>query len=208
MYHWYFAFWNVVQICLGGIRLRDRLSRLRIGVTDLTQGGLPLLVVYGGRNKHYALIWLVEGEVEERDLVDLMLLGDQRHRWVHHRRWTRHSISRIMRCMSRHKIRRIILRSLILTSISLMRISSTNMRIIMRSLILSRSSLISRSLSNRMILSSLNNMMVGVIFRGWRGWCTRPDRKLCKGPYELTLLPHFGGHVACRIWVDADVSIF
>jgi len=28
------------------------------------------------------------------------------------------------------------------------------------------------------------------------------------GPYELTLLPHFGRHVACRIWVDVDVSIF
>ena len=28
------------------------------------------------------------------------------------------------------------------------------------------------------------------------------------GPSELTHLPHFGGHVACMIWVDADVSIF
>ena len=27
------------------------------------------------------------------------------------------------------------------------------------------------------------------------------------GPSDLTLLPRFGGHVACRIWVDADVSI-
>jgi len=27
------------------------------------------------------------------------------------------------------------------------------------------------------------------------------------GPSDLSLLPHFGGHVACRIWVDADVSI-
>jgi hypothetical protein len=27
------------------------------------------------------------------------------------------------------------------------------------------------------------------------------------GPSELSLLPNFGGHVACRIWVDADVSI-
>jgi len=26
------------------------------------------------------------------------------------------------------------------------------------------------------------------------------------GPSDLTLLPHFGGHVACRIWVDADVN--
>ena len=28
------------------------------------------------------------------------------------------------------------------------------------------------------------------------------------GPSELTLLPYFGGHAACKIWVDADVSIF
>jgi len=28
------------------------------------------------------------------------------------------------------------------------------------------------------------------------------------GPYDLTLLPRFGGHVACRVWVDDDVSIF
>ena len=61
-----------MQICLGGIRLRDRLSRLRIGVTDLGQVGLPLLVAFGGRNKHYALLWLVEGEVRERDLVRSM----------------------------------------------------------------------------------------------------------------------------------------
>jgi len=27
------------------------------------------------------------------------------------------------------------------------------------------------------------------------------------GPSDLRLLSHFGGHVACRIWVDADVSI-
>ena len=58
-----------MQICLGGIRLRDRLSRLRIGVTDLGQVGLPLLVAFGGRNKHYALLWLVEGVVGERDLA-------------------------------------------------------------------------------------------------------------------------------------------
>ena len=28
------------------------------------------------------------------------------------------------------------------------------------------------------------------------------------GPSDLTLLPRFDGHVACRVWVDADVSIF
>jgi len=34
-----------VQICLS-----------RRGLTDLGQGGLPLLVVYGGRMMHYALL--------------------------------------------------------------------------------------------------------------------------------------------------------
>ena len=66
-------FQNVVQICLGEIRLRGLLSRLRIGVTDLGQGGLPLLVVHGGRSKHYTLLELVEGEVGARDLQELML---------------------------------------------------------------------------------------------------------------------------------------
>jgi len=28
------------------------------------------------------------------------------------------------------------------------------------------------------------------------------------GHSDLTLLPRFGGDVACRVWVDADVSIF
>jgi len=181
---------NVVQICLGGIRLRDRLSRLRIGVTDLGHGGLPLLVVYGGRNKYYALLWLVEGEVGGRDLVELMLLGDKRHRRVHPRWWTRHSISRIMRCMSRRRIRRIILRSLSLTNISLMRISSIIMRIIMSSLILSRSSLILsssslilRSLSSRMILSSLSSMMVGSFSGGAEGSVRGRTRRLCRGAF-------------------------
>ena len=41
------------------------------------------------------------GKVGERDLVAVILLGDQRHRRVHPRRWTRHSISRIIRCMSK-----------------------------------------------------------------------------------------------------------
>jgi len=170
-----------VQICLGGIRVRYRLSRLRIGVTDLGQRGLPLLVVHGGRSKHYTLLWLVEGEVGARDLLELMLQGGPRHRRVHPRWWIRHIISRIIKCMSRRRIKRIILRSLSLTSISLMRISNISMRIIMSSLILSRSSLILRSLSSRMILSSISNMMVEVVFRGCRGWCTRPDRTAMQG---------------------------
>ena len=28
-----------------------------------------------------------------------------------------------------------------------------------------------------------------------------------EGPYELLLLPNFGIHVACRLWVDPKVSI-
>jgi len=52
-----------VQICLGEIRLKDRPSRLRIGVTDLGQGGLPLLVVYE-RRRHitpFQNIWRYSG---------------------------------------------------------------------------------------------------------------------------------------------------
>jgi len=140
-----------------------------------------------------------------------MLQGDRRHRWVHPRLWTRHSISRIIRCMSRCRIRRIILRNLSLTSISLMRISSISMRIIMSSLILSRSSLILKSLSSsRIVLSSLNSMMAGVMLMGCRWWCTRPDRTTMQGGLlnSRFLLPHFGGHVVYKIWVDSDVSIF
>jgi len=61
---------------------------------DLGQGGLPLLVVYGGRRMHYTLLLAeVEGEWGARDLLLLMLRGDQRHRRVHPRLWTRHSTS-------------------------------------------------------------------------------------------------------------------
>jgi len=155
-----------VQICLGGIRLRDRLSRLRIGVIDLGQGGLPLLVVHGERKKHYALLRLVGGEVGARDLLELMLRGDHRPRQVYPRRWTRRSISRITRCISSRRIRRITFRSLGLNSIGM---------------ILSRSSLILRRFSSRTILSSLSSMMVGFVFRGCRGWCTRSDQTAMQG---------------------------
>ena len=128
-----------------------------------------------------------------------MLRGDHRPRRVYPRRWTRRSISRIIRCISSRKIRR-----LNLTSISLMRISSINMRIIMSSLLLSRSSLIlSRSnlilsnLSSRMILSSLSSMMVGVVFRGCRGWCTRPDRTTMQGA--------LWAHAFTSLWWTCDM---
>jgi len=155
------------------------------------------------------------GKVGERDLVAVILLGDQRHRRVHPRRWTRHSISMIIRCMSRRTIRRIILRSFSLTSINLMCINNISMRIIMSSLflsrssmILSRSSLILRRLMSMMILSSLSSMMVGSFSGGTEGGVRGQTRRLYRGPSKLTLLPHFCGHVACRIWVDADVSLF
>jgi len=118
--------------------------------------------------------------------------GGPRHRRVHPRWWIRHSISRIIRCMSRRMIRRIILRSLSLNSISLMRISINSMRIIMSSLIL-------RSFSSLMVGSCLGGAEGGVQV-GSDGYAGRPS--------DLTLLPRFGGHVACRIWVDADVIIF
>jgi len=68
------------------------------------------------------------------------------------------------------------LRSLSLTSISLMRISNISMKIIMSSLIL-------RSRSSRMILSSLSSMMVGVMLKGCRGWCTMSDRTAMQGAF-------------------------
>jgi len=52
-----------VQICLS-----------RRGLTDLGQGGMPLLVVHVGRSKRYTLR-LVEGEWWPRDLLLLMLRG-------------------------------------------------------------------------------------------------------------------------------------
>ena len=52
-------------------------------MTNLGQGGLPLLVVHGGRKKHQALLCLIEGEVGERDWLEVMLQGGQRRRRVH-----------------------------------------------------------------------------------------------------------------------------
>jgi len=111
--------------------------------------------------------------------------GGQRRRRVHPRRWTRRSI----RCMSSRRIMHIIFRSLSLTSISLMLISSISIssnisiRIIM-SILLLRSSLLLRSLSSMMILSSLgslSSMTLGLVFRGCRRWCTRPARTAIQG---------------------------
>jgi len=84
-----------MQICLRG--------RLRRGVLRL--GRLPLLVMHGGRSKHYTLLWLVEGEADwgARDFLGLMLRGPHRHRRVYPRRSTRHSISNNIirnRCIS------------------------------------------------------------------------------------------------------------
>jgi len=72
-----------VQICLS-----------RRGLTELGQGGLPLLVVHEGRSKRYTLRLVeveVEGEWGARDLLLLMLRGDRPHRRVHPILWTRHS---------------------------------------------------------------------------------------------------------------------
>jgi len=63
-------------------------------MTILRQGGVPLLVVHGGRSKRYTLRLVeVEGEWGPRDLLLLMLRGDRRHKRVHPRLWTRHSTS-------------------------------------------------------------------------------------------------------------------
>ena len=171
--YWICVLLNVVQICLGGIRLRDRLSRLRTGVTDLGQGGWPLLVVHGGRQKHYTLLWLIEGEVGERDLLEMMLQGGQRRRRVHPRLWTRRSISSIMRSISSHMMR-----------ISFRSLSPTSTSLLFRSLLL-RSRLLLRSLSRMMSLSSMSSLSSlsspSLVFRGCRGWCMRPTRTAMQG---------------------------
>ena len=181
----------------------------------------------------------VEGEVGARDLLELMMRGDHRPRRVYPRRWTWRSISRIIRCISSRKIRRIILRSLSLTSISVMRISCISMRISMSNLIFFEEAKLTPS----------NWHQRESNLRPWGGAHSQVSRQYeqpdieepqqqdgieqhqqhdgggrfqgvlrvvyeavpdgyAGGPSDLTLLPRFGGHVACRIWVDADVSIF
>jgi len=98
-----------------------------------------------------------------------IFLQPHNHRRVYLRRWTRHSISNIIRDISRRRIS-LFMRSL--NSIILMRISSINTRIIKSSLILSRSNL---------IFSSLSSRRVGVMLRGCRGWSTRPDQTTMEG---------------------------
>ena len=112
--------------------------------------------MHGGRNKHYALLWLVEGVGGTR-LGTIDAAGPHLHRRVNPKWWTRHSISNIMRSLS---------------CIILMCISNISMRIIRRSLMLSKSNL---------ILSSLSSRRVGVMLRGAEGWSTRPDRTAMDG---------------------------
>jgi len=85
---WYFAFLNVVHICLRGICLIGF-----VGLTEWGENGSRLLVERGGRSTQYTLIWLVEGEVGARDFIGLMLRGYQRHRRVHPSWWTWHNIT-------------------------------------------------------------------------------------------------------------------
>jgi len=136
-----------------------------------------------------------------------MLQGDHHHRRVHPKRWTRHSISSITRSISRRRTR-LITRSLIIiilmgiSSISVKRInnmiSNINLLLSRSSLLLSRSSL----MSSRSSLNSRGGRGgAGCGVRGQTEW-------LWRGPSEATLLPQFGRHVTCRIWVDANVSIF
>jgi len=110
-------------------------------------------------------------------------VGDQRHRRVHPRRWTRHSTSKIIRCMSRCMIRRIILRSLSLISISLMRISSISMRIIMSNLILSRSNLILRSLAAGWYWAATTAWWWGSFSGGAEGGVRGRTGRLCRGAF-------------------------
>jgi len=62
--------------CVKDFLLFVQIYLSRRGLTDLGQGGLPLMVVYGGRRMHYALLLAeveVEGEWGARDLLLLML---------------------------------------------------------------------------------------------------------------------------------------
>ena len=139
-----------VQICLS-----------RRGMTVLGQGGMPLQVVHGGTRMHYTLLLVeVEGEWGARDLVLLMLRGDRRHRWVHPRRWTRHSTS--MSSIIRSKrIRRRCIRSILNFSPV---ISNRRGMSITRGIMLSftrgisLSSLLSRSMS-RLLNSIMSNLL-------------------------------------------------
>ena len=77
----------------------------------------------------------------------------------------------------------------------------------MSSLIFSRSSLILRSLSSRIEQPQQHDG--GVRFQGVsRVVYEAGSDGYAEGPSDLTLLPRFGGHMACRICVDVDVSIF
>jgi len=41
-----------------------------------------------------------------------------------------------------------------------------------------------------------------------RGWSSRLDRRaFLWGPYDLSLIPKFSKQVACRLWVEPEVSI-
>jgi len=181
-----------MQICLRGIRLRDRLSCLRIGVTDLRHGGLPLLVVYGGRNKHYAVLWLVEGEVGERNFVELMLLGDQRHRRVHPRRdyqvyeQAQNQKYHFEEPQS-HQYK--------FDAYQQHQFEDQHEQPHIE--------------QEQPYIEESQQHDGGGRFQGVPRavYEAKPDG-YAGGPSELTLLPHFDGHVACRIWVDADVSIF
>jgi hypothetical protein len=66
-----------------------------------------------------------------------------------------------------------------------------------------------RSISLSMSILSMSRLTSRrVRLRRSRGWSFSPDRMVfLRGPYDLSLLPKFGKHVACRLWVDVEVSI-
>ena len=128
-------------------------------LTDLWQRGLPLLVVYGGRRRHYALLLAeveVEGEWGARDLLLLMLRRDRRHRRVHPRLWTRHntSMSNIIR---RRRIRSSLDFSRVISIWRGMSITRGIRLSLMRDI--SMSSLLSSSMSSLLSSSSMNNIL-------------------------------------------------
>jgi len=163
---------------------------------------MPVLVVYGGRRMHYALLLVeVEGEWGARDLLLLMLRGDRRHRRVHPRLWTHHSTSMSIIIRSRRMRSRRTRSSLNFSwVISIRRGMSSTMGIRLSfTRDISLSSLLSNSMSSLLSSNSISSICRGW-YGGW-GW------GLSRGPYDLSLLPDFGKHVAFMLWNHKTVSI-
>jgi len=174
-------------------------------MTVLGQGGMPLQVVHVGRRMHYALLLVeVDGEWGARDFILLILRGDRRHRQVHPRRWTRHSTSttRIIR-------RGVSGAAWISSGLSVsggVWVSPGVWCPVSRgaSAWAASSAPVCRCSWAASCWASSATASWAAACRGCyrgRGW------GLSRGPYELSLLPNFGKHVAFKLWNDKTVSM-